>query len=434
MYKFLLISLLAAFATLPLCGEVKTYWEARNPYHKLAHIFWNVRSLDNTSVRYEEFTKALDDFKTKSYKLQKKVEEYQLGDDLMFDQYATKLEWQIKKNGYNRKNNRYTKGSPMEYLPVSHLFDLISNDFNALREAGIHNFPTPEILQEWVPVFQYIRLFRYYRLVADKIEKYSVNHAWGQHFDNRLALMLKSAENVQKILQKEMPQLVKFHNLHTETRVLLAYCRYARKNNSIPDADLKNFAIRTGSKSSKKDYNRELKRDMRLAMQHIEHILNRFQNEIRQKVHAEKRLKDEKKREQQRKQQEKQRDQLAKERQLKKEQAADQAKKRALTAQEKTQLNKMSDDDLAEHLAGHYNAIFPADSQKSVSSNQVQKCMDALTDTQKEYYESVKARYLRSGNSEKQAELKALKTVRPLLSTSQLRPSRGEMIQMLKKD
>jgi hypothetical protein len=94
----------------------------------------------------------------------------------------------------------------------------------------------------------------------------------------------------------------------------------------------------------------------------------------------------------------------------------------------------MSDDDLAEHLAGHYNAIFPADSQKSVSSNQVQKCMDALTDTQKEYYESVKARYLRSGNSEKQAELKALKTVRPLLSTNQLRPSRGEMIQMLKKD
>ena len=53
--------------------------------------------------------------------------------------------------------------------------------------------------------------------------------------------------------------------------------------------------------------------------------------------------------------------------------------------------------------------------------------------SQKEYYENVKARYMRTGSSNKQAELRALKTVRPLLSTKNLRPTRKEMIRLLNK-
>lgn len=436
MLKILMISFLSVFVFSTLRGETKTYWDTVKPYHKMTHIYWNVRSLDTSAVRFEEFRQALQQFIINCRKLQKKVEEYQLGDDLMFDKYALMLDLQISSNGYNRQNQS-KKGAAgasmrMDEIPLSHLFMLLSNDFKTMREAGIHNFPTPNIQKEWIPVLQYIRMFRYFREVADRIEKYSSNYAWGHHFDNRLAIMLRVSTQVQKILKEKMPELVQFSNIETETRVLLAYSRVARKNNSIPDVQQQHYSqLRSGGQKSKERYEKELKQDMRLALHNIERILNRFRNELQKQLREEQQQKQKQKQDQLRKQRQAERDKRAKETQLKKEAAAEEAQKRRLSAQEKATLNKMSDDALAERLAEHYNAVFPQDHANSISKNNVQKCMDMLTVSQKEYYESVKARYIRTGNNEKQAELKALKKIRPLLNSSNLRPSRAEMIRML---
>ena len=103
MNKFTLISLLATLAFSHLCGESKTFWQAREPYHKMTRVYWNVRKLDENSVRYAEFNKARDEFLKKSIALQKKIKENNLGDDLMFDKYAALLIRQTSQNGYNRQ-------------------------------------------------------------------------------------------------------------------------------------------------------------------------------------------------------------------------------------------------------------------------------------------------------------------------------------------
>ena len=245
--------------------------------------------------------------------------------------------------------------------------------------------------------------------------------------------MLQNSQKVQKILEEQMPELVKYNNIHTETRVLLTYCSAVRKTGGVVDVSLNsNYnKLAKGGKSDKRLT--VLKSDMRLAMQNIDRILKKFNNEIKDRREQEKRAKQQKKREEQKKKQQQEQEKRAKEREQQKEQAAKDARTRALSAEEKTRLNRMSDDQLAEHMGNHYNSIFPSDSTKSISAEKVQQCMNAMTDSQKEYYESVKARYVRTGNSEKQAELKALKTVRPLLNSSQLRPTRAEMIRTLKK-
>lgn len=438
MKKFTLISLLATLAFSHLCGETKTYWQALEPYHKMTRVYWNVRKLDENSVRYAEFIKARDEFRKKSVILQQKIKENNLGDDLMFDKYADLLIRQTNLKGYDRregvKRNKVAGSAMrMDDITVGHIFLLISNDFKTLRDAGLHEFPTPEILKEWVPVYQYIRMFRYFREISDKIEQYSHNYAWGHMFDKRLYLMLQNSQKVQKILEERMPELVKYNNIHTETRVLLTYCSAVRKTGGVVDVSLNsNYnKLAKGGKSDKRLT--VLKSDMRLAMQNIDRILKKFNNEIKDRREQEKRAKQQKKREEQKKKQQQEQEKRAKEREQQKEQAAKDAKTRALSAEEKTRLNRMSDDQLAEHMGNHYNSIFPSDSAKSISAEKVQQCMNAMTDSQKEYYESVKARYVRTGNSEKQAELKALKTVRPLLNSSQLRPTRAEMIRTLKK-
>lgn len=436
MYKILIISFLAAFACFPLCGETKTYWDAIRPYHKMTHIYWNVRTLNSDSPRYEEFTKALNEFKINALKLQNKADENMLGNDLMFDKYAQLLEIQIGKEGYNRLKSNYKSSAgvalKMDELPISHIFLLLSNDLKTMREAGIHNFPTPEIHKEWIPVYQYIRLYNYFREHVDRIERFSANYAWGSHFDNRMEIMLQCSIKVQKILKDKMPDLVKFSNIETETRVLLAYSRVARKNNSIGDSDMKRFTtLRSGGKKAKEKYDREMKRDMRLAMRNIERILNRFSNQLKEQVRDEQREKEQAKQDKLRQQQQAERDKQAKEAKSKREAAEEEARKRRLSAQERAKLNKMNNDELAENLAKRYNEVFPADHAKNISQSNVQKCLDMLTDSQKEYYENVKARYMRTGSSKKQAELRALKTVRPLLSTKNLRPTRKEMIRLL---
>ena len=438
MKKLTLISLLVTLAFSHLCGESKTYWQAWEPYHQLTRVYWNVRKLDEDSVRYAEFTKALEVFREKCVILQKKVKENNLGDDLMFDQYANLLIRQTSLKGYDRREDvkrRKVAGSAMRMddISVGHLFILLSNDFKTLRDAGLHEFPTPIILKEWIPVYQYIRMFRYYREISDKIEQYADNYAWGYMFDKRIYLMLQISQKVQKILEERMPELVKYNNIHTETRVLLTYYSAVRKTTGVVDVSLNsNYnKMAKGGKDEKRI--NVLKADMRLAMQNIDRILKKFSNELRERHDQEKRALAQKKREEQRKKQQQEQEKRAKEREQQKEQAAKDAKARALSSEEKTRLNRMSDDQLAEHMENHYNSIFPADNAKHVSTEKVQQCMNAMTDSQKEYYESVKARYIRRGSSEKQAELKALKTVKPLLSTSQLRPSRAEMIRTLKK-
>lgn len=432
MKKITLITLLAALAFSPLCGETKTYWETIQPYHRMTRVYWNVRQLNEDSVRYKEFIQALNEFKQKSKKLQQKVEENNLGKDLMFDRYAILLERQIKGRGYDRTTAR-GKGSAMRMTDISasHLFMLISNDFKHIREAGIHNFPTPEILKEWVPVFQYNRMFQYFREVADKVDKHSNNYAWGYLFDQRLQLMLIVSKRVQQILQDKMPELVRHNNIHTETRVLVAYCNVVRKRTNAVDIGGYNVMAKGGKKEESKQ--RILRSDMHLAMRNIERILNRFKNEVRKRQQIEKREKEKMKRDAKRKQQMKERDQKARERQQQRDQAASEAKARALSAQEKQNLSRMKDDELASFMAHRYNSVFPADNAKSVSADRVEKCMNIMTDSQRQYYESVKARYIRTGSTEKQAELKALKTIRPLLSTQQYRPSRAEMIRTLNK-
>ena len=439
MNKITLISLLATLAFSHLCGESKTFWQAREPYHKMTRVYWNVRKLDENSVRYAEFNKARDEFLKKSIALQKKIKENNLGDDLMFDKYAALLIRQTSQNGYNRQTTgekrKKIAGSAMRMddIPIGHLFILISNDFKSLHESGLHEFPTPEILKEWVPVYQYIRMFRYFREVADKIPQYSNNYAWGYMFDKRLYLMLQSSQKVQKILEENMPELVRFNNIHTETRVLLTYCSAVRKNGGVVDVSLNsNYnKLAKGGKGEKRI--NVLKSDMRLAMQNIDRILKKFSYELRSRREKEKRALQQQKREAQKKKRQQEQEKREKERQQQKDQAAKDAKARALSAEEKTKLKRMSDDQLAEKMENHYNSIFPDGNAKSVSAEKVQQCMNAMTDSQKEYYESVKARYIRTGSSEKQAELKALKTVRPLLSSSQLRPTRAEMIRTLEK-
>ena len=438
MKKLTLISLLATLAFSHLCGESKTFWQAWEPYYKMTRVYWHVRKLDEDSVRYAEFTQALKEFKEKSVVLQQKIKENNLGDDLMFDKYADLLIRQTNLKGYDRREGVKRKkvaGSAMRMddISVGHLFILLSNDFKTLREAGLNEFPTSDILKEWIPVYQYIRMFRYFREIADKIDKYANNYAWGYMFDKRFYLMLQTSQKVQKILEEKMPELVKYNNIHTETRVLLSYYSAVRKTTGVVDVSLNSNYNKMAKGGKEEKRITVLKSDMRHAMQNIDRILKKFSNELRERRDQEKRAKQQKKREEQKKKQQQEQEKKAKEREQQKEQAAKVAKARALSAEEKTKLNRMSDDKLAEHMENHYNSIFPADNAKNVSAEKVQQCMNAMTDPQKEYYESVKARYIRTGNSEKQAELKALKTIRPLLSSSQLRPSRAEMIRTLQK-
>ena len=438
MKKLTLISLLVALAFSHLCGESKTYWQAWEPYHKMTSIYWHVRKLDEDSVRYTEFYNALKDFREKSIILQQKIKENNLGDDLMFDKYADLLIRQVNLKGYDRlegvkRRKVASSAMRMNDISVGHLFILLSNDFKTMREAGLHEFPTSDILKEWIPVYQYIRMFRYFREISDKIDQYKDNYAWGYMFDKRFFQMLQTSQKVQQILEKQMPDLVKYNNIHTETRVLLSYYSAVRKTTGVVDVRLNSNYNKMAKGGKDANRMKVLKADMRHAMQNIDRILKKFSNELRDRREQEKRAQQKQKREEQKKKQQQEQDKKAKEREQQKEQAAKDAKARALSAEEKTKLNRMSDDQLAEHMENHYKSIFPADNVKNISAEKVQECMNAMTDTQKEYYESVKARYIRTGNSEKQAELKALKTVRPLLSSTQLRPSRAEMIRTLKK-
>ena len=106
----------------------------------------------------------------------------------------------------------------------------------------------------------------------------------------------------------------------------------------------------------------------------------------------------------------------------------------AVKKEKQIPLERRSEEDLNKELIRLRQQILPDADKKALSSDELEQCLNLLSEKERKQYETIRARRIRNGSDAREASLEALKELKELLmAPGAVLPAKQEKIQILKR-
>ena len=369
--------------------------------------------------RYE----CIDNFLATSRKIQKDLKGVKAADGLALVRHAEHLRGilQLCAGGVENEISTATQNRK-ELLTLA--FQLVKTDQNFLKELGFSDRSgIPAVSAEakaWPELYQFKRQLQMLKIYLDNDRKFTQMGLTAQkkEFLREFSSIAEAADRLGNKTEQEFPELTDTAvMLSVVTRKLLEEARL-----SASSARLKNAS--SSSSSSPSSSSSGDSRSTSKRLQQIDHLLQMIEKQIR--IDLESRVKS-----------------SAETPEVKKEEPVciqpepERNKKTSDSTPKKEKrvpIERRSEEELNGELTRLRQQILPDPDRDSFSDDELDQCLDLLSEREKKQYETIRLRQIRNGISERDAPLEAMKELKEILSApGAALPAKQEKVRILKK-